>query len=141
MRTDTDEPRAKRKVTKYEPIREKWHYLRVQLWQLVDGEVRTFDHYGGTQMFYRTNAGKFIFDEDAAKKSFTDATNKLLSMLGVAADIYLGLFDDKYQGFPAVEDTAPEQSSPPVENKEPRPAGNRQTSADDGFKADPNEGF
>lgn len=96
----------KRRHKKYELIREKYHQVRISVWQIVDGERRTFESFGGTPMFYKTKAGAWITDEDAAKKSLTDAYVKAASWLGAAADLFLGLWDDKYQQ-PDQSDTPP----------------------------------
>lgn len=39
-------------------------------------------------------SAKGRFDEDAPKKAMTDALTKALSHLGIASDVYLGMFDD-----------------------------------------------
>lgn len=53
---------------------------------------------GGTMAMYKTHAGKMIYDEDAPKKSVTDAMVKALSFIGFAGDIFSGVWDDwKYQ--------------------------------------------
>jgi hypothetical protein len=41
-----------------------------------------------------TKAGRFIVDEDAPKKSVTDALVKCASYLGFAGDIFSGMWDD-----------------------------------------------
>lgn len=85
------------KEVRYETIREKYHQVEIEFWQHVDGELRSFSAFGGTPMLYRAKSGNWIMDEDAAKKSLTDAYTKAASWLGACADIFLGLFDDKYQ--------------------------------------------
>lgn len=58
-----------------------------------EGHVQQF---GGTVLVGQDSRG-FYADEDAPKKSFTDALAKCLSYLGFGADIYLGYFaDSKY---------------------------------------------
>jgi hypothetical protein len=53
---------------------------------------------GGTMAMYKTQAGKMVYDEDAPKKSVTDAMVKALSFIGFAGDIFSGIWDDwKYQ--------------------------------------------
>lgn len=51
------------------------------------------EHFGQTT-FVGTNKRGYFTDEEAPKKSLTDAIGKALSMLGFCADVYLGLFDD-----------------------------------------------
>lgn len=77
---------------------EQWHQVEIEFWFLGESGRTTFSAFGGTKMFYRAKSGAWVFDEDAAKKSLTDAYTKGASWLGVAADVFLGLFDDKYSG-------------------------------------------
>jgi hypothetical protein len=49
--------------------------------------------FGQTQFIGRNKYG-FFTDEEAPKKSLTDALTKGLSWLGFAADVHMGLFDD-----------------------------------------------
>ena len=65
---------------------------------MQDGKKCSVEHMGGTMAMYKTNAGKMIYDEDAPKKSVTDAMVKALSFIGFAGDIFSGIWDDwKYQ--------------------------------------------
>lgn len=110
-------PRAHSKTTRFELLREKWHICRIRMWRRgPDGSVSHWEHSGGTVMFTKFNSGKLNFDEDAEKKSITDALNKCLSQLGVCADVFLGLFDDKYQ-LPADQGPPPQQ--PPQQQLPP----------------------
>ena len=52
-----------------------------------------FPSYGQTTFVGENKNGKFT-DEEAPKKSLTDALTKALSMLGFSADVFLGLYDD-----------------------------------------------
>lgn len=112
-----DQPGAvQSQVVEYEIIRELNHEVCITFWFLQDGptnDVLTFDCYGGTPMFYQTNSGKWINDEDAAKKSLTDAYTKGASWLGACADIFLGLFDDKYTGTPPEQPHGGNNNQPP----------------------------
>lgn len=74
-------------------VREVIHILRVQLWYKVNGEVGKIVQYGQTPFVVRTNQGP-LTDEEAPKKSLTDATIKCLSLLGFAADVFAGMYDD-----------------------------------------------
>ena len=49
--------------------------------------------YGQTTFVGKNKHGPFT-DEEAPKKSLTDAISKGLSMLGFSADVFLGLYDD-----------------------------------------------
>ena len=81
--------------------------------------------YGQTMLVGVNKYGPYT-DEEAPKKSLTDALSKALSWLGFAADIHLGRWDDnKYvnaakRGF----DEAAEPASPAQEQQQPtsRPA-------------------
>jgi hypothetical protein len=69
------------------------HILRVCLWYMLDGKRCEIEHFGITK--YKTkNKWGVVTDEEAPKKSLTDAIKKCLSMLGFCAEVYQGKFDD-----------------------------------------------
>lgn len=70
------------------------HIARVKVWYVLDGKRGEIEQMGQTVMSRKTNAGKFQVDEDAPKKSVTDAMIKCLSMIGFAGDIFSGRWDD-----------------------------------------------
>ena len=71
------------------------HWVLVEFWYKLDGvKSEPIQQYGGTKLSYRTSAGKQEFDEDAQKKSVTDALIKCMSCLGFAGDIFSGRWDD-----------------------------------------------
>lgn len=71
------------------------HVAVVSVWYVLDGKrSETFDQMGGTKAAYMTASGKLTVDEDAGKKSVTDAMVKCLSMIGFAGDIFSGMWDD-----------------------------------------------
>lgn len=70
------------------------HWCRIEFWWRDKDGLYCFESYGQTKASYRAQSGKQIVDEDAPKKSLTDAVSKALSQLGFAASIYLGLYDD-----------------------------------------------
>ncbi len=72
---------------------EKLHYLKLKLWYKWNGERGEIEHFGQTMLVGKRSSGLFT-DEEAPKKSLTDALTKALSTLGFAADIHLGLYDD-----------------------------------------------
>lgn len=90
---------------RYEIVREELHQVEILFW-IKDalGQKGTFSCFGGTPMLYLAKNGNWIHDEDAAKKSLTDAFTKAASWLGACADIFLGLFDDKYTSQPKGDD-------------------------------------
>jgi len=69
------------------------HWCRIQFWHTDRANV--FEAYGQTKAAYVTAKGFHRVDEDAPKKSLTDAIIKAASQLGVAANIFLGRWDDQ----------------------------------------------
>lgn len=69
------------------------HKLHVKFWYVMDGVRGEIEQFGQTQMVGKNKNG-FYTDEEAPKKSMTDAMSKCLSLLGFSADIHLGLYDD-----------------------------------------------
>jgi hypothetical protein len=75
---------------------EKLHEVRISFWA---GDGKPVESYGCTKALYKAGTkggapGYWVSDEDAAKKSLTDAITKAASWLGVAADIFMGRWDD-----------------------------------------------
>jgi len=73
--------------------REVIHVLRIELWYVLDGKRGSVEAFGQTT-FVGSNKHGFYTDEEAPKKSLTDAESKALASLGFSADVHLGLFDD-----------------------------------------------
>jgi hypothetical protein len=97
---------------------ERLHELRIRFWWRVDGERCEVESYGGTTALFRTKDGPWKADEDAAKKSLTDAITKAASWLGVAGDIFMGRWDDsKYVA--ELEREARQPTTPPQQPVEP----------------------
>lgn len=68
------------------------HWCRIRFWH---GKRENFwDSYGQTKALMKTRNG-LMSDEDAPKKSLTDAIIKAASQLGIAANIFLGRWDDQ----------------------------------------------
>jgi hypothetical protein len=65
------------------------HVLRIKFWH----PGGNFHSYGQTTFVGKNKNGMFT-DEEAPKKSLTDAITKALAMLGFSADVFLGLYDD-----------------------------------------------
>lgn len=85
------------------------HVLRINLRYPPNGSVPSF----GQTTFVGTNKNGLFTDEEAPKKSLTDATTKALSMLGFSADVFLGLYDDnKYVSDRKQEFSAPTRITP-----------------------------
>lgn len=73
---------------------ERMSIARVRVWFKWNGERGEVEHIGGTSFSGTRKDGKPFTDEDAPKKSVTDALVKALSMIGFAGDIFMGLYDD-----------------------------------------------
>ena len=67
------------------------HWCRIDFWHT--NRANTFSAYGQTKAVMATKNG-LKMDEDAPKKSLTDAIVKAASQLGIAANIFLGRWDD-----------------------------------------------
>lgn len=72
---------------------DKVHIAHVRLWYVWDGKRGELDHVGQTMFAGKNKNGPYT-DEDAPKKSVTDALVKALSMIGFAGDIFIGRYDD-----------------------------------------------
>jgi hypothetical protein len=71
------------------------HVAKVRLWYVTaDGRRGEVEQMGQTKATYMTSKGMFKVDEDAPKKSVTDALVKCASYLGFAGDIFAGRWDD-----------------------------------------------
>lgn len=84
------------------------HQLRVRFWYVdpATGELGEIDGFGVTTMIGTNKNGPFT-DEEAPKKSLTDALTGCLQKLGVSADVFRGYFDDnKYVAWRANEEEA-----------------------------------
>lgn len=69
------------------------HVCRIRLWYIHEEKRGEYEHIGET-IFVGKNKNGIFTDEDAPKKSLTDAITKALSCIGFSADIHLGLWDD-----------------------------------------------
>jgi hypothetical protein len=73
---------------------ERMSIARVKVWYEWSGKRGEVEHIGGTSFSGTRASGKPFTDEDAPKKSVTDALIKALSMIGFAGDIFMGRYDD-----------------------------------------------
>ncbi|MDF1685322.1 MAG: exodeoxyribonuclease VIII [Parvibaculaceae bacterium] len=79
----------------FEPLgAETLHWCRIKFWWRDEEGPHSIESYGQTRAAYKTAKGKNLVDEDAPKKSLTDAIVKAASYVGVAANIFLGRWDD-----------------------------------------------
>lgn len=96
--------------------REVIHKLRTQLWYKIGDEVGKITHFGVTTFVGKNDKGIYT-DEEAPKKSLTDALTKSLSCLGFAADVHKGMYDDnKYVA--EVTDFYTNQKDPTISQKQ-----------------------
>lgn len=94
---------------------ETLHWCRIEFWHT--DRKNTYEAYGQTKAAYVTSGGKARFDEDAPKKSLTDAITKAASQIGIAANIFLGRWDDsKYVAAVDGEYRAAEKAAPDAAN-------------------------
>jgi hypothetical protein len=70
------------------------HIVRIELWYKWNGETGKVQQFGQTTFVGKTKHYVFT-DEEAPKKSLTDALSKCLSLLGFGSDVYMGLYDDQ----------------------------------------------
>jgi hypothetical protein len=95
------------------------HVAVVELWYVKDDIKGAITQIGQTKALYKKNDGGLMVDEDAPKKSVTDAMSTCMSYLGCAGDIFSGQWDDsKY-----VQELTKEFNKPAsIQNTEaPRP--------------------
>lgn len=71
------------------------HWCRIRFWWKDEDGVHSVEEYGQTKAAYVTSKGVNRVDEDAPKKSLTDAIIKGASHIGIAANIFLGRWDDQ----------------------------------------------
>jgi hypothetical protein len=90
------------------------HWCRIEFWHT--DRANTFEAYGQTKAAYPTSKGFHRVDEDAPKKSLTDAITKAAAQIGVAANIFLGRWDDS-RYVAAVNDEYREAEKPRFDSK------------------------
>lgn len=72
----------------------KVHTLRLELWYIEGRDTYTIQATGHTPFIYLNQYGVNT-DYDYEKKSTTDALGRCFAMLGMGADVRMGLFDNK----------------------------------------------
>lgn len=70
------------------------HVAVVRFWYVMGGQKGELEQIGQTKVVYEKSKGGLMVDEDAPKKSVTDALVKCASYLGFAGDIFSGRWDD-----------------------------------------------
>lgn len=88
-------------------------YCTVSIWHGVRGNV-VFG-VGGDKAVVKQSSG-LRSDDEAFKKAFTDAITNALKLIGVGADVHMGLFDDsKYVS--ALKEEMAEHKEPPAQKQ------------------------
>jgi hypothetical protein len=97
------------------------HVAVVRFWYEHGGKRGELEQIGQTKATYWSagkdgSGGKLVVDEDAPKKSVTDALVKCASYLGFAGDIFSGMWDDsRYVAFARQHyEEAERQQEPPA---------------------------
>jgi hypothetical protein len=70
------------------------HVALVRFWYELEGKRGEVEQIGQTKAVYAKKDGSLLVDEDAPKKSVTDALVKCASYIGFAGDIFAGRWDD-----------------------------------------------
>lgn len=99
----------------------KVHRVHVELWYVLDGKRGAIQHFGQTEFCGKRASGNWYTDEEAPKKSLTDAMTKALSLLGFAADVHLGLYDDNKYVAGLKAEFGSEKTPEPVSSEPTRP--------------------
>ena len=74
---------------------DKLSVATVRFWyKMSKDSIGEIEHVGATPLCGHRSNGKPYLDEDAPKKSVTDALIKAMSMVGFAGDIFIGRYDD-----------------------------------------------
>lgn len=95
----------------------KVHIAHVKVWYKWNDEKGEVEHIGGTEFSGKRKDDKPFTDEDAPKKSVTDALIKALSMIGFAGDIFMGRYDDsKYVSELKQEESQQKKKEPQRKN-------------------------
>lgn len=80
-------------IEKQKVCNEIIHVLKIDFWFIWEGQKGVIPSFGQTT-FVGSNKWGCFTDEEAPKKSLTDAITKALSILGFSADIFTGMYDD-----------------------------------------------
>lgn len=105
-----------------------WYRVSDELAELIPkmkpyvGEKMFVPAFGQTKFVEKRSNGLWV-DDEAPKKSSTDAFNKAFSWLGASADIFIGLFDDNKYVAAAKREFGDDKTAAPkkVEKIEPKP--------------------
>jgi hypothetical protein len=89
------------------------HVAVIELWYVYGDKKGSITQIGQTKACYKKNDGGLMVDEDAPKKSVTDAMTKCMSYLGFAGDIFSGMWDDSKYVQSLENEFKPKQSPAP----------------------------
>lgn len=103
---------------------DKVHIAHIRLWYVWNGQRGEVEHVGQTMLAGKNKNGPYT-DEDAPKKSVTDALVKALSMIGFAGDIFMGRYDDSKYVQELREEARQESQSEPMTGRTAAGAGSR----------------
>lgn len=101
------------------------HIVLLRFWYVLDGKRGEIFQFGQTP--FVTKNGHT--DEDAPKKSVTDALTKCLSYLGFAADIYMGEWDDNRHASTRDEEDRSRRKEEHEKARQPAPKGKQSSAA------------
>jgi hypothetical protein len=94
------------------------HTIKINLWYMKGEKKCVIPSYGHTNFVYHTKWGPAT-ENDAPKKSLTDALKKALSMLGFCSDIYGGQYENAgYKASITAEYEAEKQEQIQIEQDE-----------------------
>lgn len=73
------------------------HTIKLKFWYKQDDQKGEIPSFGHTKYRYLTRGANpyVVVDEEAPKKSLTDAIKKALSMLGFSGDVFMGEYDNR----------------------------------------------
>ena len=95
------------------------HVAVVEIWYVIGDKKGSITQIGQTKACYKTSSGSMLVDEDAPKKSVTDAMTKCMSYLGFAGDIFSGQWDDSKYVQELANEFKPVPTNPAVHNLQP----------------------
>jgi len=68
-------------------------YCTLRCWYMEEGKPASLYGVGGDKVLVKRQSG-VVTDDEAYKKSFTDALGNAFKHIGAGADVHMGLFDD-----------------------------------------------
>ena len=102
------------------------HVVRIELWYTAEGGGRASIEAYGQTMFVGSNKYGSFTDDEAPKKSLTDAVSKGLSWLGFGSAVHMGMFDgNKYVDLRADAEPPQPKSNPAPKEEQEKPDGKK----------------